>query len=221
MSAHEPPVLGVIQARMSSRRFPGKVLARFRNRPVLDHVVDVVREVVGDTAVIVATSTEPADDGLAAHARGLAVSVVRGPLDDVLARFQQVARESTSPWLLRVTADSPLLDREVLRRVVAAATSEWDLVTTTFPRSFPVGTNAEAISRAALLSVDPLLPTRDEREHVTRFFYNRTEQFRIRNVWSGDAALASHSLAVDSPADLARLEALSDSDLDRLRTYPG
>jgi spore coat polysaccharide biosynthesis protein SpsF (cytidylyltransferase family) len=93
-------------------------------------------------------------------------------------------------------------------------------VTTTFPRSFPAGTNAEAIRRDVLLAVDPSAPTAGEREHVTRYFYNRAAEFRIFNVASGDPGLARESLAVDTPDDLARLERLSDGELQRLRTYP-
>jgi spore coat polysaccharide biosynthesis protein SpsF len=212
-------VLGVIQARMSSRRFPGKVLAPFRSRPIIDHVVEAVRDVVGPNAVVVATSAEASDDPLAAHAREIGAEVVRGPLDDVLGRFQQVARGHESAWLLRVTADSPLLDRRVLHRVTDAASGEWQLVTTTFPRSFPVGTNAEAIRRDVLLGVDAAAPSPDEREHVTKYFYNRAPEFRILNVSSGNPALADESLAVDTPEDLARLERLPAAELERLRTY--
>lgn len=202
---------------MSSRRFPGKVLALFRGMPILEHVLRAVETAVGPEATVLATSTEPSDDALEAFARARNTRVVRGDLENVLARFQKVARACHTEWILRIGADSPMLNPAVLRRLIAAAgDGHWDLVTTIFPRTFPKGQNAELIRRSTLLSVDAWAVTTDEREHVTQFFYQRAADYRILNVESGDPTLALETLAVDTPKDLARLEALSETRLARV-----
>lgn len=209
-------ITAIVQARMSSRRFPGKVLAPFRGEPIIVHVLREVGAVVGPHATIVATSDQPSDDVLDAFLRERGVAVVRGDLENVLARFQQAARTCASEWILRVSADSPLLDGSVLRQVIHAADDgQCDLVTTIFPRTFPRGRNAELIRRSALLAVDADAVTPEEREHVTPFFYSRPDRYRIRNVGSGSAALAAESFAVDTPEDLARLEGTSRLDQSR------
>ena len=201
-------VRAFIQARMSSARFPGKVLAPFRGEPVVLHAVRAATAAVGEDAVVVATSTAPSDDPLCAYLDSIGVAVVRGPLDDVFERFRLAARTHPCDWMLRLTADSPLLDPEVLRRVVAAgAGSAADLVTTTSPRTYPKGMNAELIRVETLQRIDAAELDDDDREHVTRFFYRHPARFTIVNVESGDPALAEHDLSVDTVDDLRRLEA--------------
>lgn len=217
MSHLEPTVTAVVQARMSSRRFPGKVLALFRGLPILEHVLRVAETAVGQDATVLATSTEPSDDALEVFARARGTRVVRGDLENVLARFQKVARSCGSEWILRIGADSPMLSGAILRRlIVAASDGHWDLITTTFPRTFPKGQNAELIRRSMLLSVDASVMTKDEREHVTQFVYQRAAAYRILNIESNNPALALETLAVDTPEDLARLEAISEAQLGRV-----
>jgi len=201
-------MIAIIQARMSSRRFPGKVLAPFHGRPIIAHVCDRVAAVLGRESVAVATSSEPSDDPLVAYLDSLRIASHRGPLDDVLGRFVSCARGYPGRAVLRISADSPALDEAVIRRVVAEATAhDVDLVTTTCPRTFPKGTNAEILSAAALARLDRLATTPHHREHVTAYAYDHPEQFTIRNVTSGDPGLAALSVAVDTVEDLIRLEA--------------
>jgi spore coat polysaccharide biosynthesis protein SpsF len=207
---------------MSSRRFPGKVLAPFRGIPVLEHVLRAAEIAVGPAATVLATSTDPSDDPLEDFARTRGTRVVRGDLQNVLARFQQAARDCDSEWILRVGADSPLLSAAVLRRLIAAAgNDQWELITTTFPRTFPKGQNAELIRRSTLLSVDASCVTNEEGEHVTQYFYRRAADYRILNVVSHNPALALETLAVDTPEDLARLEAMNQTQLARVSSEYG
>lgn len=197
-----------IQARMTSRRFPGKVLAPFRGEPILRHVVRAVGQSLPHDRIVIVTSSEASDDPVAAYAATIGVECFRGPLDDVLERFRQAAAAFPSEWILRVSADSPLLDPAVLRRVMNAASDEVDLVSTICPRTFPHGHNAELIRTTVLRAVDPADLSPDDREHVTPFFYRHPERFMIRNIESDDPHRAAETLAVDSIDDLERLERL-------------
>lgn len=199
-----------VQARMSSRRFPGKVLAPFRGVPIIRHVVSAVQRGLPDVPVVVATSTEPSDDPLAAYLRTLDVEVFRGPLDRVFDRFRLCLAAHPCDWLLRVCADSPLLDPRVLRAVVAGAGAMPDLVTTTFPRTFPSGHNVELLRADTFTAIDLRELDSQDQEHLTRFYYQHPERFRIVNVDSGDARLADLDLTVDTLDDLARLESWAD-----------
>jgi spore coat polysaccharide biosynthesis protein SpsF (cytidylyltransferase family) len=193
-----------IQARMSSRRFPGKVLAPFRGRPIIWHVLDRVTRALPHVPRLVVTSTDPSDDPLAAYLAELGQPCFRGPLDDVLDRFRLAAAKYEAAYVLRICADSPLLDERVLTAVLAAHDPALDLVTTTQPRTFPKGHNAELINMASLAALTDL--DAEDREHVTRAFHRRPEAFRIVNVESGDPDLARLELAVDTIEDLHRLE---------------
>lgn len=203
-----------VQARMTSRRYPGKVLAPFRGRPLLVHVLEAVQVALPSVRTIVATSSESSDDPVAAFAKSLGCEVFRGPLEDVLERFRSCLRVYSSRWVVRVCADSPLQDPGVLRAVVRKAIQgEWDLVTTIFPRTFPNGRNIEVIRADRFLEIDDGELSMDDREHVTSFYYRHPDRFRIYNLLSGHPDWSSVSLAVDHIEDLQRLEGMTEGDL--------
>ena len=205
------PVRAVIQARMSSRRFPGKVLAPFRGEPLIQSVIRAVDHALPNVPIVVATSLQSSDDPLAAYVESLGVPVFRGALEHVFDRFVACAEAHPCRWVLRVNADSPLLAPPPLHAVIAHVDApDLDLVTTTFPRTFPRGQNAELIRVETMRAIDPESLSLDDQEHVTQFFYRNPARFRILNVESGDASLAGLSLAVDTLEDLHRLEAVPD-----------
>jgi spore coat polysaccharide biosynthesis protein SpsF len=205
----------IVQARMSSRRFPGKVLAPFRGRPLIDHVTAAVRLALPGVPVVVATSTEHSDDPLALYLGSTGMAVYRGPLDDVFGRFRGCIQASPTDYVLRICADSPLVDGGMLRKVVSslegAEGASIDVASTTIRRTFPKGHNAELIRTASLLAIDVAELNAHDREHVTPFFYRHPQRFRLLSVESGDPDLASTNLSVDTVEDLHRLEALTSA----------
>src|SRR5262245_27747864 len=113
-------VVGIVQARMGSTRFPGKMLARLAGRPLLWHVIARMRLAICLDDLVLATSTEPADDILAMFAKGLGLPVVRGPEDHVLARFAMAAAAHRADIVVRINGDAPLVDPLLTERMVAA-----------------------------------------------------------------------------------------------------
>jgi len=212
----KPIINAFIQARMSSKRYPGKVLAPFRGEAMIRHVVRAVEHVLPRENIVVATSVDVSDDPLVRYIESIGVQVYRGPLDNVLVRFVSCAKEHPCDWIARVNGDSPLLFSGLLRHVLPYAERfDGDLVTTTFPRSFPKGQNVELIRVGALQVIAAEDTTLSDREHVTPFFYRQPDRFRIVNVESGDRSLAEISLAVDTIEDFQRLEQLSPEELRR------
>ena len=108
-----------VQARMSSTRFPGKVLAPLHGRPLKDHVLARVSQAVPLDMITVATSTDESDDPLVAYIAQSGVSVFRGALEEVVVRFQQCLDQFPCKWVARVCADSPLWDPRVYDRTVS------------------------------------------------------------------------------------------------------
>ena len=203
-----------IQARMSSTRFPGKMLAPFKGRPIIEHVVSRVARALPLSAVTVATSEALSDDPLALYVRKLGVSVFRGPLDDVFRRFQLCLQEHPADWVFRVNGDSPLFDAELVYKMQAYSdTTNLDLVTNVFPRTFPKGRSLEMINASTFLGLNPEELTARQQEHVTPVFYDNPNRFHILNIESADPSQAAVNLCVDTVEDLRRLESVA-SDLD-------
>lgn len=200
-----PAVRAIVQARMSSERFPGKVLAPFQGRPILAHVLDRLARVLA-SATVIATSTDASDDPVEAYGRALGVPVFRGPLDNVVRRFQLCVEAYPCEWFFRVCADSPLLDPALVSRLLEQAAPQVDLVTNTFPRTFAKGLSLELIRTRTFAGLDDGRLSIDEREHITKVYYDNPGQFRIVNVICQEPADPDASLAIDTIQDLLTLE---------------
>lgn len=195
-----------VQARTSSSRFPGKVLAPFLGRPIIRHVVERLSQAVPRDRIVVATSTDASDDPLAAYATGLGVAVFRGPLENVFLRFRESLSSFPCGWFFRVCADSPLLDPSLVNRMLSERARDVDLVTNIQRRTFPRGQSLELVNSATFAEIDPGTLSEEEQEHATKVFYTHPERYRIVNIVSANPKLAEQSLAVDTIEDLRRLE---------------
>lgn len=168
-------VTAVVQARTGSTRLPRKVLAPLGGRPVLSWVVRAAlasRQLAG---VVVATSDLAEDDAVADLALAEGAQVVRGPADDVLARYVLALAEHPADAVVRLTADCPLLDPVLIDAVVGAwrADPEQAYVSTTVVRTLPRGLDVELVSAPALRELDRIAVGHD-RVHVTSAVHGAT-----------------------------------------------
>src|SRR5712675_887192 len=102
---NHPKIRAFIQARMSSARFPGKVLAPLDGEPIIAQVIKRVSQAVGRDRITVATSDDRSDDPLACYVDQLGISVYRGSLNDVFSRFRSCLEAYPCTWFFRVCAD--------------------------------------------------------------------------------------------------------------------
>ena len=208
----------VLQARMGSRRLPGKTLARIAGRSVLEHCIERL-QAASDMRVILATTTRAEDDCLEHEGRRLGVEVVRGPDEDVLGRFVLVASTFSLTDLVRATADNPAVDMDAPRRVLSLLRStQADHVC---ERDLPYGTGVEAIAAAALVRAAELTADRVDREHVT-LFVQRDRRFRTRQLLAPEAVRRPDlRLSVDTAEDLTFVRnVLESAERERPRPVP-
>jgi len=196
-------MLALIQARMSSRRLPGKVLAEVGGRPLLCYLIERLQHCRLLSEVAIATSENPSDDPVATFAARWQVRLFRGSLDDVLLRFVSAAQFFGVNSFVRVNGDSPLLDPALVDYGVSLFDdADLDLVTNVHPRSFPKGQSVEVVAVDALRRAATESREQEDREHVTRYIYNNPGRFRIMN-FACDQDLSQMRLSVDTPGDLA------------------
>ncbi len=187
---------------MGSERLPGKVLLDIGGQSMLERVVRRVQRARLVDDIVVATSTNPADDRIAAAATELGVGVSRGSEEDVLDRFRKAALEHHAATVVRICADSPFVDPEVTDRVVEALLgSDADYASVKLAPTYPLGLDVEAFSREALdeAARDAVEPF--ERAHVTAFMYMHPERFTLLPV-VGDRDLHGWRWTVDTAEDL-------------------
>ncbi|MDF5751399.1 glycosyltransferase family protein [Spongiactinospora sp. TRM90649] len=173
-------IIGIVQARMGSTRLPGKVLRELSGRSVLGWVVRAARSSAALDDLVVATTTEPADDAVADECDRLSVACHRGPVDDVLARFAAALRDRPADAVARFTADCPLLDPGLVAEVASVfrAVPGLDYAATGLGGTLPRGTDVEIVGRGALEEADRLA-TGYHRVHVTSYVYTHAERFKV------------------------------------------
>jgi spore coat polysaccharide biosynthesis protein SpsF len=208
-------VLAILQARTSSRRLPGKVLKTILGQPMIGLQIERLRRSSRLTGLVVATSTDPSDDSLADFAASIGADVYRGALDDVLARFRGALRSAGDPkTFLRLTADCPLADPDVVDLCIDHHVAGGFECTHNSPDwTFPKGLDVEVIDLAAFDRVVAAVETAYQREHVTPYFYQNPEQFRIGRVRRSPPL--RYRWTVDTPEDFAFVTSVYE-DL-----YPG
>jgi spore coat polysaccharide biosynthesis protein SpsF len=193
----------VVQARIGSSRLPGKVLLPIAGRPMLSYQLERLREARRPTQLLVATSTEPADEAIAALCEREGVACVRGPEQDVLRRFAMAARTARAGAIARITADCPLLDPELIDEAIAAMEDPAeppDFVSNMLEPRWPLGMAVEVASTAALLEADRDATDPEEREHVMPFIWRRPERYRLASL-TRSPDLSHHRWTVDTPED--------------------
>jgi spore coat polysaccharide biosynthesis protein SpsF len=158
----------IIQARMGSKRLPGKVLLPLNGHTVISEVISRCQRISGVDQIACAISEAPGNDKLAATAALCGIQVIRGPEMDVLSRYVKAAHETQASVIVRITADCPLISPDLCSEVVARQ-KRWGVkyASNIFPRrTWPKGMDCEVFTLDALLEANRFALGED-REHVT------------------------------------------------------
>jgi spore coat polysaccharide biosynthesis protein SpsF len=204
--------VAIIQARMGSTRLPGKVMLPLLDEPMLTRVVRRAARATRLDLVVVATTTDAADDEIVALGAREGWPVERGSQMDLLDRYVQAARAHDADVVVRITSDCPLIDPAVLDDTVAAFDAAGcDYASNTLePRTFPRGLDVEVVTRDALERAwredrDPAW-----REHATPYVYRHPEAFRLLRV-PGPSDHTRHRWSVDTPEDYELVRRIYES----------
>jgi spore coat polysaccharide biosynthesis protein SpsF len=192
----------IIQARMGSTRRPGKVLRRIADRPMLAYQIERLRRVKLAQQIVVATTKAEADEAIVKFCAAEGIGCSRGSEPDVLARYCDAARQFGVSVIVRVTADCPLIDPELIDRAISAflVPDQPDYLSNMLQPSWPLGMAVEVVTAAALSEANREARDPAEREHVTPFIYWRPERFRLSSLTMAPN-LSHHRWTVDTPED--------------------
>lgn len=181
----ERKTVGIIQARMGSTRLPGKVLLPLGKKEVLSHVIIRLRESGVFDDIVVATTKMSLDDRVIQVAAENGASVFRGSETDVLGRFMGASKRFKAQDIVRITADCPLIDPDVVAAMVyrfkemGTDQEQADLLTNCRTRTYPRGLDTEIFSKEALMACELVSTKPHQREHVTPCMYENTGRFKV------------------------------------------
>jgi spore coat polysaccharide biosynthesis protein SpsF len=180
-----PRIVASIEARMSSSRFPGKILTDIVGLPSLAREVARLRKSQLLNDIVVATTDSPADDAVEKWASEFGVACFRGSEDDVLQRVVNAQKFMNSDIVVEVCGDTPLIDPEVIDLAIKTYQSnDCDVVSNTSKLSFPQGLDAQVFSLESLNWVAENISDSAVREHVSLHFYENPKTYRIIHLFA-------------------------------------
>ena len=205
--------VAIIQARMTSTRLPGKVMADLCGAPLLERMLERVRRAERPAGIVVATTTNATDEPVAALCERLGVGVFRGDEADVLGRFAGAAEVAGAEAIVRLTADCPVHDPDLIDAAIAGfEAGGWDYYGNAVERTYPDGLDVEVFSRRALNEAAAAASHPFLREHVTPWISGKRPQYGCGDFRRGAMRFAadfSHlRWTVDTADDLARVRRL-------------
>lgn len=200
-------MLVIIQARLSSKRLPNKVLKKIGNLTIIEHIIRNIRKSKKIKKIVVSISKNRSDDRLCKFLKNKRINYFRGDLHNVADRLLKTAIKYRSRYFIRVSADSPLIDHKVIDELIKKYNNikKHDIYTNVFPRTYPKGKSVEIIKTSILKKFIKFME-KDDQEHVTKFFYRNYKKFKIKNLrLRKKSANSSINLSVDTKADLNRI----------------
>jgi spore coat polysaccharide biosynthesis protein SpsF len=217
----KPKIVAIIQGRMSSSRLPGKILADLAGQPMLTRVYTRTSRAKTLDEVVFATTTDASDDPVAEYCDLSGIPFTRGSQFDVLDRYYQAASAAKADVVVRITADCPVIDPQLIDDVVnTLLDDEYDFVCNRLPppwtRTYPIGLDVEACTFKALKKAWKEAKEPQHREHAMPYFYEGVQLSKqSRTLETGTSprgfgvALLQHTTdfgdyrwTVDTPEDL-------------------
>jgi len=202
-------IAAIIQARMGSTRLPGKVMKDLMGRPMLEHIIKRVQASGLIDEIVIATTTNKEDEVIIDFAKENDIEYYAGSTEDVLDRYYQAAQKYDVDVIVRITADDPFKDPQVIDEIISSyldTTEKYDYVSNTIEPTYPIGLDTEVFSFESLKKA--WLEAKDQpfREHVTPYIWNNPQIFKIKNIKKNGINLSNMRWTVDTQKDFNFVE---------------
>lgn len=186
---------------MSSIRLPNKVLKKIYNQTVLERVINKLKKSKKIDRIIIATSSLKSDDRIEKFCKEKKIKCFRGSINNVYYRFVKIIKDLKNKNFIRISGDSPLIDYKLVDKAINIFVKKKpDLITNTFPRSYPQGQSVEIINGAVFLKFFKKIKKKSHKEHITKYFYENFKKFYIVN-FSLNKNLNSINLSINTKSD--------------------
>ncbi len=171
--------IAIIQARMSSKRLPGKVLMDLAGKPMLWHIYHRLKNCKYVDEIVIATSKEKSDDKISNFCHQVNWNCYRGSLNNVYERFIEILERKDFPYFVRVTGDSPLIYPEFIdKQIIALRSHNCDIVWLAKNSSLLAGQGVQ--SSKSLINLKKIVSSKEDKEHVASVYIsNNPEKFKI------------------------------------------
>lgn len=192
----------VIQARLGSKRLPGKILKNYQGYNLLTVLISRLKNSKKVKNIIIATTKNKKDNQIVNFCKNKSIRCFRGEEKDVLRRYYKVAIKFKIKNIIRITSDCPFIDIDILDKMVSYfKNNKLDYYSNTYPEpsTFPDGMDIEIFKYKTLKRANKLAKLPSEREHVT-LFMRRFKKFKIKR-YDLKKNISKYRLTIDYAKD--------------------
>lgn len=203
--------VALIQARMGSTRLPGKTLKTIKGETIIEIMLNRLKKCQKIDKIIVASSIEKNNDELEQHIKNLGYDFFRGSENDVLDRFYQAIKSEKCDYVVRLTADCPLIDPNLIDKVIETTiSSKKDYGSNVSPGKeyFPDGQDTEVFKFKLLEEAWNIAKLPSEREHVTPYIRTNLNNIYSNFSYECDTNYNKIRMTVDTQEDFDAVEVL-------------
>ena len=169
--------LGIIEARMGSKRFPGKVIAKIGSKESILYLIDRLKLSKKLNKIIVATSTSKKDDNLVDLLKKNSIDYFRGSEKNVLDRVYRASKKFKADIVAELSGDSPFLDPEIIDQSISFYYNNLHLDYINVDHNYPGGIGFQIFKFKTLEKCFLNSKTVYEKEHVTPFIKSNPRKF--------------------------------------------
>jgi spore coat polysaccharide biosynthesis protein SpsF len=201
-------VAAIIQARMGSTRLPGKILKTVKGKTLLEYQIERVKQAKTIDQIIIATTVKKSEQPIIELCEKQGIDYYRGSEQDVLSRYYETAKKFEVDVIVRITSDCPIIDPEVIDKVVNQYFNNQslvDYVSNTLERTYPRGLDTEVFSFIALNKAYHEVTLPRDKEHVTAYFYTNPDLFKLQGLKS-DQDYGNYRWTVDTEEDFELIQ---------------
>jgi spore coat polysaccharide biosynthesis protein SpsF len=177
----------IIEARTESRRLPNKVLKKFQNKTVLEHIILRCKRVEKNNKIIIATTIKESDLEIEKIAKNNKVLLFRGSENDVMGRVLNAAVINDIDVIIEITGDNPLVDPKMIDEVITEFLKyrgKYEYYANDINKNIPIGLNVRLFTTKFLSKIEKLTDHPVDREHVVNYVMQRKQLFKIKEVKS-------------------------------------
>ena len=173
----------ILQARLGSKRFPGKVLKKINGKTILEYTIKRLKKTKLSKNIIVVTTKREEDQKIIKVAKKTNCHTFRGSTNNVLNRYYKAAVYYKVKNIVRVCSDCPLIDPKIINKVYFFyLKNNYDYVSNKIFPSYPIGMGLEILNFQSLKKANKLTKNSYDKEHVTPYIYKNPKKFKIKNV---------------------------------------
>ena len=201
-------MLCLVQARVTSKRLPGKMIKKINGNSILEILIDRLKLSKRISEIIILTSKNKSDNSIVQICKLKKIKFYRGPLNNVAKRFYEIVKKKNTKSFIRICGDSPLIDHNLIDKAISKFNlKKHDLLTNIFPRTYPKGQSIEIINSKTYKDYFSLFKKKNHKEHVTTYFYDNFKKFKIHKL-KNNINQSNINLSIDTIEDFDKMKKL-------------